>query len=210
MTHPFRKCEEMPTRQSLLTLCGFCQSDEILSLSFKETFTKYARYNPIISKKERLAQAASRSDTNVTLVFTAEKEVVAFGILEYPQPDERWVKVGDRIMMEVSVIEISRPWRSAGIAKPLLRLLTDHPLKEQRILYMVGYSWTWDLDSRGIPPMTYRDMMVHLFASCGFKIFQTNEPNIMLRPENLFMARIGADVPEDVQQRFKRVRFGLE
>lgn len=210
MTHPFRKCEEMPARQNLLTLCGFCQADEILSLSFKDTFTKYPRYNPIISGKERLAEAASCADTNVTLAFTCEKEVVAFGILEYPQPDERWIKVGDRIMMEVSVIEISRPWRSAGIAKPLLRLLTDHPMKEQRILYMVGYSWTWDLDSRGIPPMTYRDMMVHLFASCGFRIFQTNEPNIMLRPENLFMARIGADMPEDVQRRFKLVRFGLE
>lgn len=210
MAHPDRKCETLPAGQETVTLCSFCQPDEILSLSFKDTFTKYARYNPLVSRKETLAEAASQADTNVTLAFTHGKEVVAFGILEYPRPDERWLRVGDRIMMEVSVIEVSRPWRSARIAKPLLRLLTDHPLKEYRILYMVGYSWTWDLEGTRAAPMTYRDMMVHLFASCGFKIFQTNEPNIMMRPENLFMARIGADVPEEIRKRFKLVRFGLE
>ena len=113
-------------------------------------------------------------------------------------------------MMEVSVIEVQRPWRSLGISKEILRLLTDHPLKEERILYMVGYSWTWDLDGEGLQAMTYRDLLIRLFSRFGFTIFQTNEPNIMLRPENLFMARVGSRIPEETRKRFKLVRFDLD
>jgi hypothetical protein len=32
----------------------------------------------------------------------------------------------------------------------------------------------------------------------------------MMRPENLFMARIGSEVSEDTQQRFKWVRFNMD
>ncbi len=200
---------ERQTRQGNVILHSFCSPDEIASLSFRETFSRYARYNPIISKKETLIETASKPDANVTLAFTPEGKIVGFAMLVYPAPEERWLRVGEQVMMEVSVIEVSREWRSAGISKALLRLVTDHPLKEDRILYMVGYSWTWDLDGTGIAPMSYRDMMINLFASCEFKIFQTNEPNIMMRPENLFMARIGANISEPVQKRFKMVRFNL-
>jgi len=71
----------------------------------------------------------------------------------------------------------------------------------------VGYSWTWDLE--GISAMEYRNMLISLFSQQGFKTFQTNEPNIMMRPENLFMARIGANISENIRKRFKIVRFDL-
>ncbi|RLC15275.1 MAG: N-acetyltransferase, partial [Deltaproteobacteria bacterium] len=48
------------------------------------------------------------------------------------------------------------------------------------------------------------------FSSQEFEILQTNEPNIMLRPENLFMARIGANIPEEIQRQFKLVRFNMD
>ncbi len=193
-----------------MTLTSFCQPDEISALSFRQTFTKYARYNPIVSRKETLIKAASRPDANATLAVTADKQIVGFSILEYPGPDERWTRVGDRIMMEVAVIEVNSDWRSGGLARELLRLTTAHPLREDRIFYMVGYSWTWDLEGAGVSAMGYRDMMIRLFSTQDFKIFQTNEPNIMMRPENLFMARIGANVPEKIQRKFKMVRFNLD
>lgn len=210
MPHQYQKCEEQQTDTGKINICSFCEPDEILSLSFGKAFSKYARYNPIISGKETLVAATSRPDTNVTLAFTQDREIVGFAILEYPDHEERWTRVADQAMMEVSVIEVGRDWRSAGISKALLRLLTDHPLKEDRIFYMVGYSWTWDLDSTGIPPMTYRNMLISLFSFFGFRIFQTNEPNIMLRPENLFMAGIGANISEEVRKQFKLVRFNLD
>jgi len=73
---------------------------------------------------------------------------------------------------------------------------------------MVGYSWTWDLE--GISAMDYRNMLISMFSQQGFKTFQTNEPNIMMRPENLFMARIGVTISEALQESFKQVRFDLD
>ena len=172
-----------------------------------EAYTKYAGYRSIVSKKETLLKAATQPDTNVTLAFTRDGEIVGFGILEPARPGERWQKVGDGIMMEVSVIEIGRPWRSLGISKKILRLLVDHPQKEKKIFYMVGFSWTWDLE--WISASKYRDMLIGIFARQGFKPFQTNEPNVMMHPENLFLARIGKNVSEETQKRFKLARFNL-
>jgi acetoin utilization protein AcuA len=55
----------------------------------------------------------------------------------------------------------------------------------------------------------YRQMMANLFEPFGFQEYQTNEPNICLRPENIFMARIGKRVPKEVQNQFKWLRFGM-
>ncbi len=196
------------TRRGEVIVSPFCGPDEIESLRFIDAYTKYAGYRSIVFKKKTLIEAASRQDTNVTLAFTPDGKIVGFGILEYPRPGERWERVGDRIMMEVSVIEIGRPWRSLGISKKIIRLLVDHPRNEARILYMMGYSWTWDLE--GSTTMDYRDMLIGIFSQHGFKTFQTNEPNVMLRPENLFMARIGSNISASARKRFKQVRFDLD
>ena len=206
--HVDRKCVELQTRQGKVTTASFCSRDEIASLSFIEAYTKYAGYRSIISKKETLIKAALKPDTNVTLAFTPEGKIVGFGILEAPLPGERWQRVGDGIMKEISVIEVGRPWRCLGLSKEILRLLVDHPLKEEKIFYMVGYSWTWDLE--GTAAMAYSDMLIGLFSQQGFKTFRTNEPNINMRSENLFMARIGAHISESMKKRFKQVRFDMD
>lgn len=208
MTHKNQKQTEWSTRQGKVIVRSFCGSDEIALLSFIEAYTKYAGYRSIVSKKETLIKASLQPDTNVTLAFTPDGKIVGFGILEYPHPGERWQRVGDRIMMEVSVIEIGRPWRTLGISKRILRFLVDHPLKEVKIFYMVGFSWTWDLER--ISAMDYRNMLIEIFSRQGFKTFQTNEPNVMMRPENLFMARIGNTTSESILRNFKEVRFDFD
>ena len=52
-------------------------------------------------------------------------------------------------------------------------------------------------------------MLIRLFSPHGFIEMQTNEPNICLKSENLFMARIGAQVDDTVRQAFKWLRFGV-
>jgi len=190
------------------TIRSFCGPDEILALDFDPAFKRFAQYDPIISDKESLARKARAPDANVVLTLSPEETIIGFAVLAYPDPDERWVRVGEKVMMEVMVIEVSRPWRGRGLAKAQLELLLDHPLLEDRIIYMVGYSWTWDLE--GMAPMTYRDMMIRLFSHFGFQVFQTNEPNVMMHPENLFMARIGANISEETVRRFKMVRFNMD
>jgi len=210
MTHPDQKIQTLFFGEGSITIRSFCSPDEIALLSLKETFVESSQYNPILSKKESLIEAAVQPDANVTLAYTEDKKVIGISILRYPHPDERWLKSGDRVMMEVSVLEVAGKWRQKGISKKLLWLLLDHPLKDDRIIYMVGYSWTWDTSGTGKSVIEYRNHLINLFSHFGFGIYPTNEPNVMMRPENLFMARIGANISESIRKKFKLVRFNLD
>jgi len=201
---------ELETDQGKISVASFYTPASIKTLSFSRSFQKHLHYNPIISSKESLIDIAAEPDANVTLATTPEGDIIGFGILQYPLPDERWLRVGDRVMMEVSVIEVSRSWRGGGLAGKILGTVLAHPLKEERILYMVGYSWTWDLAGSRLQTMAYRDMMINLFARFGFTLRQTNEPNIMMRPENMFMVKIGANISDQVSKRLKQVQFNLD
>lgn len=201
---------ELETDQGKISVASFYTPASIEALSFSRSFQKHLHYNPIISSKKSLIDIAGEPDANVTLATTSEGDIIGFGILQYPSPDERWVRVGDRVMMELSVIEVSRSWRGGGLARKILEYALAHPLKEERILYMVGYSWTWDLEGSRLQTMAYRDMMIDLFAGFGFTLHQTNEPNIMMRPENMFMVKIGANIPDQVRKRLKQVQFNLD
>jgi acetoin utilization protein AcuA len=197
------------TEKGTLLIRSFCTPEQIEGLHFTDACREDGRYRPVVTKKERLIQAAAQEGANVTLAVQENGEIVGLSILEYPGPDERWIKVGDRVMMEVSIIEVRRAWRGIGLARNVLRLTMGHPQVESRICYMVGYSWTWDLDAYTGTAMDYRDLLIRLFSGRGFKTFQTNEPNVMMRPENLFMARVGDAVSKETVERFKLARFDL-
>lgn len=201
---------ELSIQGKKVTIRSFLSPDEIAGLSFNKSMPGYARYRSIVSDKKTLIKVASIPDVNVTLAIGPDRRIIGLGILEYPLPEERWNRVGERVMMEVAAIEVSIPWRSLGLSKHILSLLVNHPLSDERIFYMVGYSWTWDIDGKGLSAMGYRNMLINIFSREGFRIYQTNEPNVILRPENLFMARVGGNISEKVQKRFKWIRFGLD
>ena len=52
-------------------------------------------------------------------------------------------------------------------------------------------------------------MLIKLFEPHGFKEYQTNEPNVCLKSENLFMCRVGNNIRQVILDRFKWLRFGL-
>ena len=145
--------------------------------------------------------------TRVALALTDDTHIIGFGVMAEPDADERWSRLGPGLMTEVKVIETCRNWRSAGIAGGILEQILAAPDVEDKIVYMVGYSWTWDLDGTAKTAQQYRMILIHLFGGFGFKEFQTNEPNICLKPENLFMARVGAEVPQAVRTNFKWLLF---
>jgi len=210
MANPCKEKVVWPTREGTITIGPYLDPEALAPLSMEGSFSEFANYRPIVSSKESLARAVAEPGANVTLAVFKDRLIVGFAVLRYPGPSERWLRVGDGIMMEVSVIEVSRPWRSMGISRQLLGCLINHPAQAAHIYYMVGYSWTWDLGGADLSPIGYRNMMIRLFSGQGFKTFQTNEPNIMMRPENLFMARIGADISDELQTRFKLVRFNMD
>jgi acetoin utilization protein AcuA len=197
------------TEQGEVRIRSFCSPEEIRQWSFNPQFGSHARYRPLYTKRESLEETAAQDDANVTLALGDGNLIVGFGMLAYPDPGERWAELDPRLLMEVKAVEVARRWRSAGVAKDIITLLLRHPLIEEKIVYMVGYSWTWDLDGTQKTAQAYRRMLIALFEPFGFIEYQTNEPNICLKPENLFMGRIGRQVPEELQKAFKWLRFGI-
>ena len=104
-------------------------------------------------------------------------------------------------MMEVKAIEVSRDWRSAGVGKNIIEMLMSHPQIEEKIVYMVGYTWTWDLDRTKKTTQQYRRMLIKLFEPFGFLEYQTNEPNLCLKAENIFMGRVGDNVTKEIKDK---------
>jgi acetoin utilization protein AcuA len=174
-----------------------------------DQFSTYAHYKSLYTKRDTLEEIAEQPDANLVLAMIESETIIGFGVLAYPNTAERWSGLGPRIMMEVKAIEVARNWRSAKIASSMLEMVVDHPLIEDKIAYMVGYSWTWDLEEAEKTAQQYRSMLIRLFEPQGFQIYQTNEPNICLKPENLFMCRIGKNIPDVILTRFKWLRFGL-
>ncbi len=186
-----------------------CTPEQIRACTFSPQFGTYAQYKSLYTRRESLEEQAAQPDANVVLALAGERHIIGFGVLARPDPDERWAGLGPGVMLEVKVIEVSRNWRSHGIASRILDKMHTDPAIEDIIAYMVGYSWTWDLEGAGVTAQQYRGMLIRLFEPFGYKEYQTNEPNICLKPENLFMARIGGNISEDMRTRFKWLCFGM-
>ena len=201
---------EIHTATSLgeLRVRSFCAPEEIRQLSFDRQFGTHAHYRSLFTKRESLERKAEQPDANVVLAIADSAHIVGFGVLAYPDPEERWAELQPSVMMEVNAIEVNRRWRAQKVATAIVQMMMVHPLIEAKIAYFVGYSWTWDLDGNGMSASQYRRMMMRLFEPFGFQEYTTNEPNICLKPENIFMARIGADVPAETRQAFKWLRYG--
>ena len=192
-----------------LHIRSFCTPEEIRKLSFDRQFGTHAHYRSLYTKRESLERIAEQPDTSVVLAIADLTHIVGFGVLAYPDPEERWAGLQPQVMIEVNAVEVSREWRANKVAHGIIQMMMVHPLIDDKIAYFVGYSWTWDLDGNQMSAPQYRQMMANLFEPFGFQEYQTNEPNICLRPENIFMARIGKHVPKEVQNQFKWLRFGM-
>jgi acetoin utilization protein AcuA len=191
-----------------LRIRSFCTPDDIRKLSFDRQFGTHAHYRSLYTKRESLEKKAGQPDASVVLAIADSTHIVGFGVLAYPDPEERWAGLQPNVMMEVSAIEVSRQWRAKKIAKGIVQMMMVHPLIDEKIAYFVGYSWTWDLDGNRMSAQQYRQMMSRLFEPFGFQEYTTNEPNICLKPENIFMARTGSNVPQETRQAFKWLRYG--
>ena len=198
-----------PTPRGAVAICSHCKPDAIRAYIFDSQFGSHAHYRSLYTRRESLENIAARPGANVTLALSGGVRIVGFGVLAYPEPGERWARLGDRLMVEVKAIEVSRSWRCAGIAGGMLKRMLFNADIESKIVYMVGYSWTWDLDGTGKSAQQYRKMLIDLFEPFGFQEYQTNEPNLCLKPENIFLGRIGKAVGAKQKENFKWLRFGI-
>jgi acetoin utilization protein AcuA len=209
MMPPPPKEDIMLTARGEVRLRSFCKSDNIREYKLDSEFTASGGYKPLYTQKESLAAQAQHPETNLVLALASPQTIIGFGVLAYPEPGERWAELGAGVMMEVKAIEVARSWRQADIASRILKLVVDYPQIEDKIFYMVGYSWTWDLEGTQKTAQAYRAMLVHLFERHGFQVYETNEPNVCLKPENVLMCRLGNNISRETKDRFKWLRFGL-
>jgi hypothetical protein len=94
---------------------AFCTPAEILSHPFEAQFKAYPQYKSIYTKRRSLEAFAAVEEANVTLALTPDQRIIGFGVLTFPEPEERWAQLGSGAMMEVKAIEVGRGWRSTKL-----------------------------------------------------------------------------------------------
>ena len=188
---------------------SFCRPDEFKRYTLDKQFGITEDYKPLYTQRESLERIAEQANANVVLALDTTDKIIGFSVLADPDPQERWTQLGPGLMMEVKAIEVSRTWRSAGIASRMLKSLLEHRRIEDMIVYLVGYSWTWDLKGTGKSAGAYSQTLINIFEPFGFKQYETNEPNVCLKPENFLMGRIGSNVTQTTKDRFKWLRYDL-
>ena len=209
MTETFSKEVLFPTPQGDIRIHSFCSPEQIREYTFDNQFKNHQHYKSLYTRRQSLEEHAGCTDANVVLAVAQPENIIGFGVLAYPEPNERWAELGPKIMMEIKAIEVCRTWRSVGIAPRIMKMILAHPQIEDKIIYLVGYSWTWDLAGTDMNARQYREKLVDLFQSHGFQEYETNEPNVCLKPENFLMGRIGKNISQMIKDRFKWLRFGL-
>lgn len=165
-------------------------------------------YTPLYTR-EQIQEKCAESGVVICLALLENKTIVGFAVLSPPSGTSRWARCRNRMIRELSAVEVARQFRQQGIATRLLSEMFSPVCLEDRIICLSAYSWLWDLACSGMSMERYRHMLLNLYARFGFVSYQTNEPNVCLKPENIFMARIGKNISPKEQERFKWLRFGI-
>ena len=205
---PDSQLKRIATRRGPVDLVTYVAPEAVLHLDLDPGIGVFSSYRSILTCTDSLMHQASFPGANLCLALHEEKTIVGYCVRRPPLSGERWAAMDPPVLYEVFG-ENARGWRDLGLMRPMLGLVVEEPANEDRILYIVGYSWHWDLDETKKTLMQYRDTIVNLLTPLGFRQYPTNEPNVSLRAENLFMARIGANIDRAVKRRFTNLLFGM-
>jgi acetoin utilization deacetylase AcuC-like enzyme len=146
-----------------------------------------------------LRQIAERPEANLTIAYTPAGEVVAEVTLA--PADGRWAASDS---FYEAAIAVARSWRGSGLAEALLDLAFSADYVENLIVVALGLSWHWDLENLGITAKAYRDVIVRVFGSAGFRPYVTDDPDINASDANVLLARIGSKVSMELEDEFDR------
>lgn len=202
------KTRKLDRPSGWLAVVTYADTELLDRVSLDPGIGTFSQYRSLLTNMDSLKNLAQNPTNNVTVCLSQKNQVVAYTVRRQPPDDDRWARMKPPILHEVFG-ETARGWRDQKLMKPLLEDVCLEPSNEDRILFIVGYSWTWDLDETKKTLTEYRDTIIHLLGRLGFKQFPTNEPNVSLRAENLFMARIGENIDKPTRRRFNNLLFGI-
>ena len=166
--------EVIATPNGDIKICARCAPGFFSSLKLDAGIGNFSHYSSIIQKFEVFERVVSAKDGRVALAIIEGNTVVGYLACWYPDAPERWSKLGD-LMYEMGAVEVSRNFRHMNIAQKMISLILADDFFEDKIAYMNGFSWHWDLDGSGLTMAEYRKMMLRLLKSHGFQEFYTNE-----------------------------------
>jgi hypothetical protein len=110
----------LTTAKGRVRIRSFCSPEDIRKCTFDWQFASHPQYKSLYTSRELLEKSAEQPDANIVLALTAQNHIIGYGVLAYPDPDERWTELGSKAMMEIKAIEVSRSWRSYKIARAIL------------------------------------------------------------------------------------------
>lgn len=168
----------------------------------------FGEYASIIQNIDTFRSVGERKDGRVALALEGDGLIVGYVTCGRPDLAERWSKLGG-LMYEMEAIEVSRNFRRQGIGRRMIETVLCDDFFEDKIAYISSFCWHWDLQGSGLTSEAYRNMMVRLMESHGFREYYSNEPNLAIKKENIFMARIGSRVSANDRKRFRNLRFGI-
>ena len=197
------------TPQGPVRLVTYATPEQVQAWELDPGIGRFGSYRSIVPSQEGLAKIAADPGANLCLALFEERTIVGYCVRRPPQPHDRWAEMEPPILFELFG-ENARGWRDQKLMRPMLELVINEPDNDARILYIVGYSWHWDLDDTKKTLAQYRDTIINLLTPLGFRQYPTNEPNVCLRPENLFMARIGSAIETPIKKRFTSLLFGMK
>lgn len=184
-----------------------CSPDFVDSLELDEGLGVFPQYRSILRDKEALKEIAALDDGNLIIAYNEDKKIVGYIAFSNPSPLERWGQDGSGLLYELGSIEVSRGWRRHGLAKKMVELALEDDTLEDKILFLTGFCWHWDMQETRLTKPGYRKMLMHIFEPFGFRHFYTTEPNVMMDTANMLMARIGSRVSEKDREGFLDLLF---
>jgi acetoin utilization protein AcuA len=173
------------------------------------------RYEDAHKTKELLSTLSGSGDQRIACAVCS-RDLIGYVTVVSTEPRSRWKVIEEALegsaeglrhplLMELGSIEISKPWRSQGLARQLLEFMFDDPFFEDRIVFSRELSWHWDLKASGLSSYEYRSMLMRLFEGVGFRYCETDDEEIGYAGENMLMVRIGSAVPAETALVFHRL-----
>jgi acetoin utilization deacetylase AcuC-like enzyme/GNAT superfamily N-acetyltransferase len=185
----------LQTKKGTLLLRDFCPPSLVERLQAESGFHAFT------GKPERehqlMRDIAKSPDCALTLAHTSDGEIV--GEVTIAPGDEWWVGIEN--IYEVAV-QVSSHWRGMGLAREILAFAFELEALEDMIVFALGLSLHRHTEDMGISPFHYRRLIAHIFASQGFKEYDTIKPDVSMMPANILLARIGNHVDQWTTNQF--------
>ncbi len=161
-------------------------------------FTKYQEGSD--SKTREVLREAVDKGESLVIALDGGK-LIGYLTVALPPRNEPWGEIDRGSIVELGPIEVSRSYRGRKLGKRMIEYVFASGDYEDKIVITKEYSWHWDIP-RGMSKDQYRELLMELKRSTGFKEFATDEPNIAYDYANSLTARIGEKVGDGLRTSF--------